>query len=68
MAEREDLELQRGPTPEGSEKRRPKSGPQVPKWESKGEQKLRVYQSNRSLRELQYPEEERATSRPPCGV
>jgi hypothetical protein len=53
MAEREDLELQRGPAPEGSEKRRPKSGQQVPKWESKGEQQLPVYQSNRSLRELQ---------------
>jgi hypothetical protein len=25
----------------------------VPKWESKGEQQLPVYQSNRSLRELQ---------------
>ena len=53
MAEREDLELQRGPAPEGSEKHRPKSGQQVPKWESKGEQQLPVYQSNRSLREPQ---------------
>jgi hypothetical protein len=52
MAEREDLELQRGPAPERSEKRRAKSGQQVPKWESKGEQQLPVYQSNRSLREL----------------
>ena len=54
MAEREDLELQRGPAPEGSEKRRPKSGQQVPKWESKGEQQLPVCQSNRSLRDPQY--------------
>ena len=53
MAEREELELQRGPAPQGSEKRRPKSGQQVPKWESKGEQQLPVYQSNPSLRELQ---------------
>jgi hypothetical protein len=48
---REDLELQRGPTPEGSEKRGPKSGQHGPKWESKGEQQLPVYQLPRSLRE-----------------
>src|SRR5215831_17497475 len=42
MTEREDLELQRGPAPEGSEKRRPKSGQQVPKWETKGEPSLSI--------------------------
>jgi hypothetical protein len=68
MAEREDLELQRGPAPEGSEKCGPKSGQQVPKWESKGEQQLPVYQSNRSLREPQAKSAvKRADKRCPTG-
>jgi hypothetical protein len=53
MADREGLELQRRPAPEGSEKCGPKSGQEVPEGESKGEQQLPVYQSARSLREPQ---------------
>ena len=51
MAEREDLKLRRRPTPEGSEKRSPKSRRQVSKWESK--EKRQLHRSNRSLREPQ---------------
>ena len=53
MTEREDLELKRGPAPEGSEKRRPKSGQKVPGRESKKERQLSLYQSDRILREPQ---------------
>jgi hypothetical protein len=53
MAECEDLELQRRPAPEGSEKRGQKSGQQVPEGESKEKGQLPVYQSDRILREPQ---------------
>jgi hypothetical protein len=50
MAECEDLELKRCPAPEGSEKRKQKSGQQVPEGESKEKGPLPVYQSDRILR------------------
>ena len=53
MAEREELELQRGPAPEKSKKRGQKSGQQVPEGESKEKGQLPVYQSDRILREPQ---------------
>ena len=52
MAECEDLELKRRTAPEGSEKRKQKSGQQVPEGESKEGQRP-VYQSDRILREPQ---------------
>jgi hypothetical protein len=54
MTECEDLELKRGPAPEGSEKRGQKSGQKVPGRESKGKRQLSVYQSDRVLREPQF--------------
>ena len=63
MAECEDLELQRRPAPEGSEKRGQKSGQYLPERESKEEGQLPVYQSDRIFREPQSLEDHHVTFR-----
>jgi hypothetical protein len=53
MAEREDLELQRGTAPKGGERCGQKGGQEVSEGESKEKGQLPVYQSDRILREPQ---------------
>src|SRR5215831_265624 len=53
MAESEDLELKRRPAAKRSENSGRESRQKMPARESKGERQLPVYQSDRSLRELQ---------------
>jgi hypothetical protein len=53
MAQREDLELQRGTAPKRSEECGEKGGQQVPARESTKKGQLPIYQSDPILRDLQ---------------
>jgi hypothetical protein len=68
MAERGDLELQRGPAPEGSEKCGQKSGQEVSEGESKEKGQLPVYFLPMCLSERRHAREEHPIAGEPAGA